>query len=404
MTLWRLAWRNLRRNRRRTALMVSIVAVGTWAIVVLWGVTDGFYVSMIRAQITLDTGDLQVHRVGYLDDPNLDKALSLEALERVLGAFQDLPSLAAYSVRLSFEGLLKSAYTATGVNARGVEPAAEIAVTDLEEALVEGRYLEGPGEILLGRALAEQLDVRLGERLVLQAQGLQRPHSQGLRVVGLFSTGLPLLDKATVFLHLEDARALTEVSGASGVSLRLRPGTSADRLARALQARLSAQESVATFLQLNPLIGNLIKIGNIEMMPTMFLLALLAGFGVANTVTFTVLERTREFGVMLALGLKPRQLARLVTLESLLASGAGFLLGGGVGYLMNAYLERVGFNLSAYSEAFPDLGLPHVLYAKTSGWYWLYGLTVIVLVALIAARYPARRAARLEPTEAMRYV
>ncbi len=404
MTLWRLAWRNLGRNRRRTALMVAIVALGTWAIVVLWGVTEGFYKTMIDTQIRLDTGDLQIHRAGYLEDPDPANALGESDLQTITAQLTAERTVRAFSKRLKLEGLLRSAYGATGVEIRGVELPSETQVTQIARTIAVGRFLSGAGEIVLGRPLARDLDVRLDERVVIEAQGLKKPASRAFRVVGIVSTGLALLDRATVWISLEDAQALAGLPGATEIALALVPGASPERVADALRTTLDERYSVETILELNPLIASLIKISYIEMTPTMLILALLAGFGVANTVMFTVLERTREFGVLIALGLKPKRLARLVLSESVLASGIGFALGALTGYAVNGYLALYGMDLGFYADAFPDLGMPRVIYAATSGWYWLYGMVVVVLTALVAGWYPARRAAKLEPTEAMRHV
>ncbi len=276
-------------------------------------------------------------------------------------------------------------------------------MTTLSQALVEGRFLENSGEILLSSQIAQEIDARLGERVVLDVQGVSGPQAKGFRVVGLFNTGLPLLDEAVVFIPIEDARSLAGISGATELALALNPGVRPAAVDQALEETLDEEHEVSTFMELNPLLGSMIKIERIEMIPTMLLLAALAGFGVANTVMFTVLERTREFGVMMAVGMKPRRLSRMVLAESVLASGLGFILGGGAGYGLIIYLARAGFDLGIYSEAFPTLGMPHVIYAEASGWYWLYSFSVVVLTGLIAAWYPARRAAKLEPTEAMRH-
>lgn len=401
----RLAWRNLWRSRQRTLLMIGIVAVGAWAVVLLWGVTEGFFSSMIHARVSLDTGDLQVHRRGYLDDPDLELVLipdQLRALEEVLQGQER--RVRAWAPRLELEGLLRSTYAARGVQIRGIDPAREPQVTVLHRAVSEGRFLEGPGEILLSREIARRLDVRLGERVVLDIQGREGPQARGFRVVGLLETGLPLLDEAVVFIPLEDARRLAGTPGATEVAIALDSGVKPSVADRALEEVLGEGYQVSTFMELNPLFSSMARIERIEMVPTMLLLAALAGFGVANTVMFTVLERTREFGVLMALGLKPRRLARMVLVESVLASTLGFTLGGGAGYGLIIYLARAGFDLGIYSEAFPELGMPHVIYAEASGWYWLYSFSVVVLTGLLAAWYPARRAAKLDPTEAMRHV
>ena len=403
--LLRLAWRNLGRSRRRTALMVAVVALSTWAIIVLWGVTEGFTRTAIDAQLRLDTGDLQIHRAGYLEERGLSTALNVDQLSVIRDQLASMDVVQAASARIELNGLLKSAYGSTGVAIRGVELGNEARVTAVADALTDGEFLMGDHEIVLGARLARDLDVRLGERVVLETQGTERQESRAFRLVGTIATGLSDLDRRTAFVPLGDARALSGLSAATTVAVSLKPGASAEAVAASLADRLDGNLEVSTLFELNPLLGNMVKIGTFEMMPTMIVLSLLAGFGVANTVMFTVLERTREFGVLTAVGLKPRRLGQLILAESTLASLLGFAIGGAAGYGVNAYLARYGIDLSFYAEGFSGaIGMPHVLYAETSGWYWLYGLSVVILTALVAAWYPARRAMNLEPTEAMRHV
>ncbi len=402
--LSRLALRNLIRNRRQSALTVAIVAFGTWAIIVLWGFTEGTTDSMIRSQVTLDTGELQIHRQGYRDDPNLELAFTEEQFQSLQTQLNLESDIRGMSPRLTTEGLLQSAYGSQGVIIRGFNPELEKQVTLLEDTVEEGGvFLQGDGEILIGRSLAEKLDIRLGERIVIQAQGLSRARSKGFRVVGLLSIGLTLLDDGMVFVHINDAQNLTGVTTSTEIALSLN-GKAPESLKAELQPQLGESFEVSSFFDLNPLVGLFAQVGQFRMLPLMLILGALAGFGVANTVTFTVLQRTREFGVMLALGLKPKQLSRLITFESLSTGMVGFVIGAFFAFLLNSYLQSEGINMQFYSDAFPDLGVPHVLYSKVAWWHGFYGWIVVMLTALISARYPARRAASLEPTEAMRYV
>lgn len=403
MMLLRLAWRNLGRNRRRSILMISIVALGAWSIVVLWGITEGFFVTMVDSQVELDIGDLQIHKAGYLDDPKLENSITeaeLITLETSLASSR----VSQASPRLILEGLLKSSYGATGVQIRGFDPHLESQVTSLHETVIEGSYLNDTGQILIGKALANNLDVRLNERIVVTAQSIDGPSSKAFRAVGFFASGQAILDNNIAVISLEDAQALAEVTGVTEIALRLPSGSASKRIAQDLREALGRAYSVSGLFDLNPLLEDIIRVNYIELIPIMLILSLLAGFGVANTVMFTVIERTREFGVMMAVGLKPKQLSRLVLLESVVASGIGFIVGAGIGYALIWYLATFGMDMSMYTELIPEFGVPSKVYAVTSGWYWIYGLTVVVLTAIVAAWYPARRVTRLDPTEAIRHV
>ncbi|HAF70109.1 MAG: Uncharacterized protein XD60_0041 [Acetothermia bacterium 64_32] len=397
----RLAWRNLWRHPQRTALMIAIVAFGTFCVIVVWGITDGWIKTMTSAQSSLDQGDLKVFAAGYRADPAPENGLSPKALDRALSEIARVPGAKA-APRFTLFGLLKSAYGTAGVSIRGIDPEREPEVTELHERIVEGEWLSSPGGILLGESLAKELDIRLGERVVLVAQGKGGPASRAFRAVGFFSSGLPGLDKSTVLIPIDEARAMTGLTGATEVAVRLSsgdPGAAAKRL----RAALGEGYEILDFFSLNPMVRDFARIAWIELTPMIAILALLSGFGVANTVLFSVLQRTRELGVMAAVGMAPRMLSRMVLAESLLASALGYGAGAVAGYVVNLFLATRGVSFGeAFSEMVGKAGMPAVLYSSVSGWYWLGSLSVVLATGLIAAWYPARRAARLQPVEAIR--
>lgn len=402
---YRIAWRSLWRHTQRTVLMIAIVAFGSWVILVLWGIVDGFTRSMTDTQIVYNQGDLQVRMDGYAADPTPSNGLTEETM-RAMGRVLEASDVAAMAPRLEVFGLLRSAYGADGVVVRGVDPLAEQQVTRLQDAVVEGRFLAAAGEIVLPAALADALDIRLGERVVVLGQGDAGSRSRAFRAVGLFRIDLGSLDRVAL-VHLEDARALSGWEGLTAVALRLPRGASPTRTAAAIRESLATAGlhgvEVADFFALNPL-GRLMLQGTaVKMIPFVLMISLLAGFGVANTAFYSVLERTREFGVMTALGMGRRRLAEVVLMESVFVSAIGFVVGGGLGFLSLAYLSRHGVDVSQAMSGFgTELGIPTVVYASTSGWYWLVAFSVVVCTALIAAWYPARRANQLEPVTAIR--
>jgi len=399
--LVRLAWRNLWRHSQRTALMIGIVAFGSFVIVVFWGLTDGWIASMTDAQVSLDQGSLQVFAAGYRADPTPKNGLAPDALTAAMTAAQRLPDAHA-TPRLVAYGMLQSAYGSTGMQIRGTDPKLEPAVTTLDQHVVDGRFLDASGEVLLSRHTAETLDVRLGERVVILVQGQDGPSSRPFTAVGFYASGLNSLDDSTVFVPLSDARAMTGSDGATSVVVALPKGRSAEAKGT-LSRALGEGFDVETHLDLNPLLRDMIRISVIEMTPMILILALLAGFGVANTVLFSVIERTHEFGIMMAVGMNVRRLSQMVLSESILVSAMGFLVGGGAGYLLILYLARVGWNLgNTLSQMTGTIGMPTVIYASTSGWYWLGSFSVVVVTGLVAAWYPARRVAALQPATAIR--
>ncbi|MDD5265368.1 MAG: ABC transporter permease [Candidatus Bipolaricaulis sp.] len=398
---FRMAWRGLWRHPRRTILMVLMVAFASLVIIVMWGVMDGFMASMVDSQIAVDQGSIKIRATGYDEDPAPEHGLSPNAVAAAESALA-AAGIDTYASRLSVYGMVKSAYGATGIEIRGIDLEGESRVTSLPSQIAVGRGLANPGEILLSEEIARRLDVRIGERVVVLAQADSGPQSLAVTAVGFFGSGIPNLDKAIVLVALADAQRLAVSSGATEVVISLPRTQKAESVSAGLRAALGDAFVVKSYFEANPLIKSLIEAARVEMLPIIFILALLAGFGVANTVLFSVLERTREFGVMIAVGMSPKRLGRIVQLEALVASALGFVVGGSLGYLALLALTR-GITIgTTWASMAGDLSMPAKLYASASGIYLLGSLAVVLSTALIAAWYPARRAAGLQPVEAIR--
>ncbi|MBN1858063.1 ABC transporter permease [Candidatus Bipolaricaulota bacterium] len=401
-TLWRMAWRNLWRHKQRTILMIATVGVGSLVILVLFGLSDGLVGSMTASQMAWNQGSFQVRAVGYADDPSPEQALTPEQVDAAIGALATLPTV-GIAPRMETGGMIRTAYGTDGVMLRGIDPMQESLVTNLDSLIVEGAYLDGEGQVLVSSSLAADLDIRVGERVVLLALSGGGTDSRAFLVAGLFETASLDLEKVAM-VSIGDVRAMTGIDGATSLAVALPRGVSASRSATSAEELLSGQTGVvvADYFDLNPFARLMIAGSTLKMIPFVLMISLMAGFGVANTAFYSVLERTREFGVMTAVGMSRKLLARLVLLESTMVAAIGFLLGGGLGYWGLLYLSRNGLSLSIFEEIGRGVGLPKVIYASSSGWYWVAAFSVVVFTALTAAWYPARRVNRLEPVTAIR--
>lgn len=397
----RLAWRNLWRHRQRTLLLVLVVAYATLAIVLFWGVQEGFIQSILNGNARYLAAPALISTAAYAEDPDPAQGLpNLDFLSRV-GA---VPGVRVAAPRLEFSGLLRSAYTSQAVQARGVEPGLEGKVSDIPARIKEGRMLRQSGEVVLGKKLARQLDVRLGERVVLDASALAGSQSSGLTLVGLVDSGLAPIDAGTVLIGLEQARALTGLKTATQVALDIPRGQEA-QVARAVQAVLPQGLQAADVTQLLGALNQTVnqKRGTIFAIGLVF--SIFAALAVTSTVLVSVLERTREFGVMGALGMSPGRLAQMVTLEAVFATTLGWAVGLVLGYGLNTWMAThnvLGTVFASYGGAFQTLGTGNEIYTAQSPIYALYAAATIVLAAIFSTLIPARRMLRLEPAGALR--
>lgn len=396
--LVRLAWRNIWRQRRRTVLLLVVVAYATLATVFFWGFMDGYAESILGSQARLLLAPVLVTTPAYQDDPDPANALpSLEFLAELQGA--------TAAPRLDFFALLRSPYTSQGAPVRGIDPGLEPAVSAIPAHVTEGRMLTGPGEVVLGKTLAKELDVRLGERLAIDVSALAGPQAVGLVVVGLIDSGLAAIDAATVLVHLDDARWLTGVTTATAVAFDA-PRGQESAVAVRLQEHLPPGVQAYSLMQL---LGDAVRFeiegSRLSMVPIGLLFAVFAALAVTSTVLVSVMERTRELGMMAAIGLSPKQLSRMVVIEAVLVTAAGWLVGLVLGYLLVWIFGTwniLGPLFAGVGDAFAQLGLPAELYTTASPSYALYALATVAFAAAFALLIPARHVSRLNPVEAMR--
>ncbi|MCX7602192.1 MAG: ABC transporter permease [Meiothermus sp.] len=401
VALPRLAWRNLWRHRRRTLLLVLVVAYATITTILFWGVQDGFTQSVQLGNARFLSAPALITTPQYFEDPDPEQGLpSLDFLPQV----QAQPGVNAAAPRLEFPALIRSAYTADAARARGVDPVLEARVSNLPAAIATGRMLEKPGEVVLGHQLAERLDVRLGERVVLDTSALAGPQALGLQVVGLVKSGIAPVDRGTVLVHLQDARVLTGLQTATGVALDVARGQET-RIAEALQPVLPQNIRAYDLTQLLGGLSSAIGTKQSSVFLIGMIFSLFAALAVTSTVLVSVLERTREFGMMGALGMTPPRLAAMVTLETVLATSIGWGVGLGVGYALNPWMAAqnvLGPIFASYGAAWEILGTGGEIYTAQSPLYALYAALTIVLAALFSILIPARRVLSLNPAEAMR--
>jgi ABC-type lipoprotein release transport system permease subunit len=396
-----MAWRNLWRHHQRTRLLVLVVAYAAVATVLFWGVQDGFNQSILSGNARYLAAPALIFASAYADDP--DPANGLPSLD-FLKPVRVVPGVRTATPRLEFSVLLRSAYTAQAAQARGVDPALEGQVSNIPAHITLGRMLERPSEVVLGKDLAARLDVRLGERVVLDASALSGQQSVGLRLVGLVDSGLAPVDAGTVLVDISQARALTGLKTATQVALDI-PRGEESRVAGAVQAALPPGVRIADVSQLLGALSQTVNQKRATIFVIGLIFAIFAALAVTSTVLVSVLERTREFGVMGALGMSPLRLAQMVTLEAVIATTIGWAVGLVIGYGLNAWMANVnvlGPLFASYGGAFQTLGTGNEIYTAQNPIYALYASATIVLSALFAILIPARRLLRLEPAGALR--
>ena len=400
----KLAWRNLWRHKRRTQLLLAVVAYATVAIIFFWAYYDGFVGVLLGGQARYLAAPVMVESEAYRTDPDPENSLNSLIFENRL---TQLDGVRGVAPRLEFQALLRSPYRTLGAQVRGVNPALEPQVSNIPGDITQGRMLQNPGEIVLGKTLAEDLDVRVGERLALDVQSVGGSQGVGLRVVGLINSNVLPVDNGVSLIHIDDARMLTGVSTATGLALDVRQGNE-EAVAKNLNAA-AVLPSGALAYPITELLGGLmagIEDKRASMVPIVLMIALFAAVTVMSTVIVSVIERTREFGVITSLGLNQNQIARMVTLEAVYTAVIGFGIGAVLGYALTFVMSATNlmgpFINSFYGRYLSGLAISDQFVFASSLAYLAWAAVTILIAAVLAITVPGKRVRNLNPSEAMR--
>jgi putative ABC transport system permease protein len=408
MLLFRMAWRNVWRNRRRSLLTVMAIGLGLAFNIFLRGITDGWHDEMVDNSVRAEIGHIQIHRAGYRAQPSINK--TLPDADKVEHAVRNLPGVVGSSFRVIGSGLVSTADNSSGVEILGVDPSQEQTVTTIQRTIVKGTYLVTDAErpILIGESLANRLKASLGDKIVLMVQAADGSMgAQLFRLVGIFRSGSPQLDDGVVYVLRSDAQALFSLGDRlTEAVLLLRSSRDVDPTVAALTRDLhGADVEILPWWEVAPFIKQFIEIDDAFFYVIALIFFVVISIGILNTLTMSIFERTREFGVMMALGTKPAQVVRLVVQEAVVLGLVGAAVGGAFGSAATLFFAKVGINLGAVNAGAAATGITSsVVYTQLTAGNLIFSSIAVLVVVLVVALYPAIRASRLKPVEAIRYV
>ena len=401
-SLLTLAWRNLWRNYRRTLIMLLAIALGVWAMIVMSALMRGMTDQMVRNGLATLPGEAQIHHPEFLLDPSVVNNMPMPA-GALLEQLNSAP-ITAWAARLRVPAVLASEYASRGVTLLGVDPAQEAALGSLPETLLEGRMLEGPDDrgILLGAGLARRLETGLGKRIVLMTQDTENNVAdRGVRVVGIYRARLQGDEERFAWVGRD---ALQELLGleqdVTEVAVSASDYTAVDAWLPALQASAGPELEVLGWTELHTFLGSMLALQEGFVLVFMVVVFLVLSFGLINTLVMAVFERTRELGLMQALGMRPGLILLQVLLESLLLLALGLLLGNALA-LATLLPLRDGVDISAVAEGMEMMEMGTTLYPLLALGDMLLSTAVVLILGLLASLLPAWRASRLDPVRAL---
>lgn len=404
----RMAWRNLWRHKRRTWLTVGAMIFSNLLLVFLISLQFGSYRMMIDNTLKAYTGHMQIQRVGYNDDPKIRN--SFDAVIPLANKVRKQLNSDMVAARAIAFAMTSSDMRSYGLQIVGVEPQFEPRVSTLPGLINKGHYFTdlNAEEIIIGSVLARNLRVDIGDELTLLGSGHDGSFAASVVIVtGIFESGNADIDRSMAQLPLGYFQSLFGMDD-QGHSIVINAKDLP--LVTTLQQQVSAivsQRKELIVLDWNKLQPGLQQAIKADMASAWFMYAVLivlVAFSVLNTQLMSVLERTREFGTMMALGVKPARLSTLVITETFIMSSLGLALGAALGTALAYYLSIVGFSYPGMAEMAGKFNLPDRMYPSLSLLSIFLGPGIVFLCSLLASLYPALRLFLLQPVSAMRAV
>ncbi len=398
-----LAWRNIWRNPRRTGVILTAVIIGVWGMVFLGALSDGIGDQMVRNSIATLTGSLQIHLKEYRDDPVIENSMNdpqsvIETVEK------HLPENAHWAPRIRVNAVAANARHSSGVTLVGIDPSKEKDVSFIGQAVKEGRYLEPdePYGILMGKSLADKFETGLDRKLLLMSQAADREMaSRSFRIAGIFRAELEATEKQFVFVTLTAARDMLKTQGLSEISLLLPDKSDPYAAAGQIQPDLPQSCEIRTWREILPLVTASVEMNQSFMIIWYLVVFIAMGFGIVNTLLMAVFERMREFGLLKALGMKPWWITVSVLTESFLLLMMGMTAGNLISLSLVWWLAERGIDLSAFAAGMEYAGMPRVIYPMIRTENLIMANLVVLILGLGVSLYPALKAARFTPAEAM---
>ncbi len=404
----RLAWRNLWRHRRRTIIVV--VAIGGTMALMMWydGLIGGFNEAIYGNAIRVLGGNVQIHAAGYGAEVNQLPLLPLTGDTALVQAAQAQPQVMAATRRINTGGMATTREGAFGVTIVGVEPDKESPVSLWAQKVVAGRYLAADDQdaVYIGQGLATAMGVAVGDRFTLAGRGAhQQMRSRTMTVAGIYNLGMPDIEKGTIYMTLGEAQSLYGLDGqVTEIAIFLKQIGEEPAVMNALRPSLAAAEITSwqtSFPELEQALAT--KGGAMNVFSVIIML--IVGIGILNLLLMAIYERTREIGILGALGLKPFQISILFVLEGTLMGLVGLVAGVAFGLLLNGIMRQTGMDFAQFSSLTTYMALISGKIYPTWGVDKLLMRSLIVLViTTLSALYPAYEAAQREPAEALHYV
>jgi len=401
--LTKIASRNIWRSRKRSLIIITAASIGLWTGIFMMAFYNGMIEQRINSAITSELSHIQLHHPEFRKDYEIK--YSLPEGRKMLEAISKKQEIKAVAGRVIIKGMIASASGSSGITINGVMPAKEQLLTNLKGKIIKGNYFnpKKENEILISEKLRKKLKLNLNKKTILTFQDKEgNLASAAFRICAIYKTINGPYDDSNVFVKITDVDSIAGIPKAiNEIAVLLHSSTLVPQIQKDLKQQFPKTE-IKNWMEISPELGLTVSVGDQMVYIFMGIILLALAFGIVNTMMMSVLERTREIGMLLALGMNKFKIFTMIILETFFLILAGCPIGILLAFATIGITNRTGINFSQFSEVYSSFGYSSIIY-PTLTWNQFGNIVVlIILTALFSALFPARRALKLKPAESLK--
>lgn len=401
--LIKVAWRNIWRNKKRSLIIIAAVTIGLWSGIFLMAFYHGMIEQRINTAITREISHVQLHHPEFLKDYEIN--YFLPDGNGLVDQIQKDAEVKAISGRIIMNGLIASPSGSSGIIINAVMPEKENNLTALKGKIIEGNYFQSQkvNEILVSEKTLQKLKLNLNKKTVLTFQDREGNLASGaFRICGIYKTINTPYDESNVFVEITDIDSLTGIPGEMNeVAILLQSNKTLESFVQRLRHQYPNVQ-IKSWMEISPELNLTVSAGNQMVYIFMGIILMALAFGIINTMMMAILERTREIGMLLALGMNKLKVFMMILYETFFLIAAGCPGGILFALITVAITHNKGISLSRYEEVYSSFGYESLIYPSINLNQLVTIVILVIITAVLSSLFPARRALKLKPAESIK--
>jgi putative ABC transport system permease protein len=399
-----ISWRNVWRNKLRSSVILTAVGLGMIAGIFIWAFNAGMVNKRIETAISTEASNIQIHKKGYLEDPNVNK-LILNS-DSIIGIIENHELVKGASGRLLVSGMAMSAEKGTGAMVMGIVPEKEMKITDIHKNIVEGKYFEGikRNPIVIGKKLAEKLNLKVRSKVILTFQQMDGSIIKAqFRVCGIYDITNNMYEEVNLFVRFNDLSNIINMNlnASNEIAIKMIDNHDEEQVFGELKEKFS-EFDVKIWRELLPEINLIEESTDISMFVFIIIILLGLCLAIVNTMLMAVLERVKEIGMLMAIGMNKIRVFLMILMETIFLTFTGTILGVILSIGISYYFGIVGIDLSSGAEVYESMGFSAIVYPMLRVKYIIIVMIMVSIASVLSSIFPAIKALRLNPADAIR--